>query len=98
MRHIPNRVHDVDAFLWVRVMIPFVLMCMRTGNLLVGYRVNLMGDDHSQYILKDGWTVALLEVHGWVVHSGLKDSGFGGFWIYMNAKWVDENFEILGAL
>ncbi len=77
---------------------PYVLMCKRTGNILEGFRVNLMGADESQYILQDKWSVALVEIHGWIVRSDLPESGFGGFYIFMNAEWVDENFQVLGEL
>ena len=72
-----------------------VLLCKRTGNLLLGYRVSLF-DKGIRYDSEWGHRVSLdvYEHDGWIV----SNESVSPFKWFMNREWVDKEFIDLGSL
>ena len=72
-------------------------MCLRTGNILEGYRICLLDKTYREL---DGdfqtgpWQVGILTTDGWIVSA----PGMGTFFVFMNAEWVAKEFENLGEI
>lgn len=74
-------------------MTAYVLMCKRTANLLVGYRITFM-DNFPSEMIGGLYSLTDLRHDGWIVNTPVA----GGFSIFMNVKWVENNFEVLGEI
>lgn len=69
-----------------------VLLCKRTGNLLIGHRVSLF-DKGIQDVAPIGWCISF-GYDGWIVNN----TEASNFWWFMNREFVDGNMEELGTL
>lgn len=66
-----------------------VLLCKRTANLLLGWRISFM--DYEKTIFREDMFAFF---HGWI----LEHPDAGPVKWFLSKKWVDEYFEMLGEL
>lgn len=71
-----------------------ILLDKKTANILEAVEIHIM-ENHGCYDIFPGMRrIDPMECDGYLVFH----PEMGEFWIYMNKKWVDERFEVLGGL